>query len=144
MTRVAYRGEGHVIQPGCTMQAHYAQIQAMCDAMGFAAQRQQAGFIEKYTNIMAAAADGTWAKLGFTDSKQCLVAAVRADQLSHYWYGVFQGYRGLLRALEGNVGELHAVEREMLDRIDWDTPHFVVPGFEHVKLEDQHLPGEGK
>lgn len=114
---IAYRGEGHAIQPGCTLKAHYAQVQAVCDALGFAAQQLQAHGVE-----------------------------VGNDSMINYWYGVFQGYRGLLRALEGNTGELEQVEQDMLARIDWDAevPHFVVPGFEHVSLQDQHLPGEGQ
>jgi hypothetical protein len=80
-----------------------------------------------------------------TLAKQHVQEIDKNDRKREYWYGVFQGYRGLLRALEGNVGELEESEREMLERIDWTAavPHFVVPGFEHVKLEDQHLPGEG-
>jgi hypothetical protein len=156
--KIAYRGEGQEIQPGCTLQAHYKQVQALCDALGYAAQqmmaRHLAAMMESTAALKASAnalgmaveadqpARADWLS---TLAKQHVQEIDKNDRKREYWYGVFQGYRGLLRALEGNVGELEESEREMLERIDWTAavPHFVVPGFEHVKLEDQHLPGEG-
>jgi hypothetical protein len=140
---IAYRGEGFQRMPGCDMRAHYDQLQAMGDALGYAAQKVQSGFIEQRAQHQRNA--GAHLQGDENASAQRAVHRARAAEMwSNYWYGVFQGVRGFLRALEGNTSELHQIEQDMLKRIDWDAqrPHFVVPGFEDVRLEDQHLPGD--
>lgn len=129
-----YRGEGHVMQPGCTLQAHYIQVQAMCDALGFAAQQAQARELELQQSAQIAAGDGS-----ATGDSEAIVDYLRlADKhgrKAEYWYGVFQGLRGLLRAIEGNIFELEQLERDMLGRVRWDLdpPRFMIPGFEDVQ-----------
>lgn len=139
---IAYRGEGYVRMPGCDMRAHYAQLQAMCDALGYAAQKLQSESAER-TERAYRQAGMRLARLQQRDAYAAADEAISHRLKANYWYGVFQGLRGLLRALEGNTGELHEYEKEMLLRINWDAdpPHFTVPGFEHVKLEDQYVPG---
>jgi hypothetical protein len=135
------------------------QLQAVADALGYAAQRMQADALEAAERETAAAASALSAacQAQAADDTEALRAHIREHEQhrlqgisetmrSQYWYGVFQGYRGLLRAVEGNIGELEQVEREMLDRInlDHDPPFFSIPGFEQVQggQIEQHLPGE--
>lgn len=138
----AYRGEGYTLMPGCHMRAHYDQIQALGDALGFAAQEQQADEIHK-SEIHERRAGHLLSQFDQRDAYQAAHAAQEALKRADYAYGMFQGYRTLLRALEGNTGELTPREQELLQCIDWDAerPHFRVPGFEHVRLADQVLPG---
>jgi hypothetical protein len=141
---IAYRSEGYTLMPGCHMRAHYDQIQALCDALGFAAQEQQGAEVQKVEQHQRRAGK-LLADFDQRDAYTAARAAHEAEKRAEYQYGLFQGYRGLLRALEGNTGELTPREQELMQRIDWDAerPHFRVPGFDHVRIEDQHLPGEG-
>lgn len=85
----------------CALPAHYAELQALCDALGHAAQQEMANAIELDDEI----------------------ARERA-------YGKWLGVRGILRAIEARPDEWAPLEREMLERIDWDDEQFRFPGWE--------------
>ena len=87
--------------PECALPAHYLELQAICDALGHAAQQEMAEAIER--------GDG--------------VARERA-------YGKWLGVRGILRAIEARPDEWTPLEAQMLERIDWDQPRFRFPGLE--------------
>lgn len=96
-----YRGQGYVRAADCRLQAHYLEIQALCDALGHAAQIEMAGAIRDEDTVARERAYGKWLAL-----------------------------RGILRAIEGRQDEWLPVEREMLARIDWTRPQFRFPGIE--------------
>jgi hypothetical protein len=107
-----YRGEGHKPKRGCKLIAHYKELQVYCDALGWAAQQRQARFLEQ-------------------------------DDLekANYWYGIFQGLRTVLRAVEGNIGELTPEEQQALTQIDWSKPQFQFPGIEEFHNATPSEPG---
>jgi hypothetical protein len=86
---------------GCGLPAHYAELQALCDALGHAAQQEMADAIA----------------LGDE------VARERA-------YGKWLGVRGILRAIEARTDEWTPTELRMLERIDWERERFRFPGVE--------------
>jgi hypothetical protein len=87
--------------PACALPAHYGELQALCDALGHAAQQEMADAIE------------------------------RGDQIGRERaYGKWLGLRGILRAIEARPDEWTAAERQMLDCIDWDREQFRFPGIE--------------
>ena len=91
---------------GCALPAHYAELQALCDALGHAAQQEMAEAIE------------------------------RGDELGRERaYGKWLGLRGILRALEARTDEWTQAELQMLERIDWSTPQFRFPGIEAFDVE---------
>src|SRR5437879_12267707 len=98
----------------CALQAHYAELQALCDALGHAAQQEMADAIERDDEV----------------------ARERA-------YGKWLGVRGILRAVEARTDEWTPVERHMLERIDWEHDQFRFPGLEvfNVALSE---PGDGR
>jgi hypothetical protein len=86
-------------EPPCTLAAHFAELQALCDALGHAAQ------------------------LEMTE------AILRDDALGRELaYGKWLGVRGLLRALEQRWDEWTPAERAMLERISETGDHFRFPG----------------
>jgi hypothetical protein len=96
-----FGGGPHARSPGCALPAHYLELQALCDALGHAAQLEMADAIE------------------------------RADALGRELaYGKWLGLRGILRAIEVRSDEWTATEQKMLERIDWDLERFAFPGCE--------------
>ena len=89
----------------CALQAHYAELQALCDALGHAAQQEMADAIERDDEV----------------------ARERA-------YGKWLGVRGILRAVEARTDEWTPVELHMLERIDWDYEQFRFPGIEAFEV----------
>jgi hypothetical protein len=81
------------------LREHYRELQAICDALGHAAQLEMAAAIESGDDGARELAQGKWL-----------------------------GVRGILRAIEGRRDEWTATELAMLDRIDPDGPHFRFPG----------------
>lgn len=100
-----YRGRGFVRGDGCALPAHYSELQAICDALSFAAQREMAEAIERE--------DGE--------------ARERA-------YGKWLAYRSMLRVIEAREDEWTAEERAMLGRIDWTRERFLFPGYERFEV----------
>jgi hypothetical protein len=94
----------------CGLPAHYSELQAVCDALGHAAQQEMASAIE------------------------------RGDELGRERaYGKWLGIRGMLRAVEARPDEWTPIERSMLERIDWSRNQFRFPGlevFEDVPLTE--------
>lgn len=99
-----YRGHGYVRGEGCSLPAHYLELQAIVDALSHAAQQEMAQAI--------AAGDD--------------LARERA-------YGKWLGIRGMLRAVEARQDEWTPAEREMLWRIDWQREQFRFPGIERFE-----------
>lgn len=87
--------------PDCALPAHYLELQALCDALGHAAQQEMADAIQRDD------------------------AAARERA-----YGKWLGVRGILRAIEARSDEWTPAEARMLERIDWDQPRFCFPGLE--------------
>ncbi|HEY1297250.1 MAG TPA: hypothetical protein VGJ60_29580 [Chloroflexota bacterium] len=103
----------YVRGPECALPAHYLELQALCDALGHAAQLEMGAAIEGGDDL----------------------ARERA-------YGKWLGARGILRALEGRTDEWTPTERQMLERIDWSKPQFRFPGLEAFDVP-QAEPGQG-
>ena len=96
--------------PQCGLPAHYPELQAVCDALGHAAQQEMADAIERGDDV----------------------ARERA-------YGKWLGIRGMLRAVEARSDEWTPLERALLERIDWSRNQFRFPGieaFEDVALTE--------
>jgi hypothetical protein len=94
----------------CGLPAHYAELQAVCDALGHAAQQEMAEAIERGDHVGRERAYGKWL-----------------------------GIRGMLRAVEARTDEWTPVELAMLERIDWSRNQFRFPGlevFEDVALTE--------
>ena len=90
----------------CALRAHYAELQALCDALGHAAQLEMADAIQ------------------------------RGDYLARELaYGKWLGVRGILRAIEAREDEWTPHERDMLARIDWRIEQFRFPGVESFNVE---------
>ena len=87
--------------PECSLPAHYPELQALCDALGHAAQQEMADAIERDDEV----------------------ARERA-------YGKWLGVRAILRAVEARPDEWTPVEWLMLERIDWQHEQFRFPGIE--------------
>src|ERR671935_2820854 len=85
----------------CALPAHYAELQALCDALGHAAQQEMAEAIERGDDL----------------------ARERA-------YGKWLGLRGILRAVEARSDEWTPAEWQMLERIDWPNERVRFPGVE--------------
>jgi hypothetical protein len=92
--------------PECALPAHYGELQALCDALGHAAQQEMAEAIERGDEV----------------------ARERA-------YGKWLGVRGILRAIEARSDEWTPTEWEMLERIDWTLERFRFPGAEAFEVE---------
>lgn len=99
--------------PDCALQAHYAELQALCDALGHAAQLEMADAIARRDEV----------------------ARDRA-------YGKWLGVRGILRAVETRVDEWTPTELDMLGRIDWAHDQFRFPGIEAFDVTPRE-PGDG-
>ena len=97
---------------GCALPAHYAELQALCDALSYAAQQEMAAAIEAGDDI----------------------ARERA-------YGKWLGLRGILRAIEARPDEWTPEEWRMLERIDWQREQFRFPGLEAFEVSLTE-PGE--
>jgi hypothetical protein len=96
--------------PQCALPAHYPELQALCDALGHAAQQEMADAIERGDAIGRERAYGKWL-----------------------------GIRGMLRAVEARTDEWTPTEVAMLERIDWSRNQFRFPGievFEDVALTE--------
>jgi len=100
-----YRGHGYVRGDGCQLPAHYLELQALCDALGHAAQLEMAEAIER--------------------------GDIPARELA---YGKWLALKGILRAAEGRTDEWSETEREMLARIDWQREQFRFPGIEAFEV----------
>ena len=96
-----YRAHDYTRSAGCRLPAHCLELQALCDALGHAAQLE-----------MAAAID-----------RDDVSGRERA-------YGKWLAVRGILRAVEGRSDEWTSTEIEMLGRIDWERECFRAPGSE--------------
>lgn len=92
--------------PGCALPAHYPELQALCDALGHAAQAEMAEAIQR--------GDGPARELA---------------------YGKWLGVRGILRAIEARSDEWTPREQEMLGRITWASAQFQFPGIEAFEVE---------
>jgi hypothetical protein len=90
----------------CALPAHYTELQALCDALGHAAQTEMAAAIQRGD-----------------------------DQARELAYGKWLGVRGILRAIEARADEWTRCEQEMLARIDWRTEQFRFPGVEAFDVE---------
>ena len=90
----------------CALPAHYPELQAVCDALGHAAQTEMAEAIERGDN--------------------------QARELA---YGKWLGIRGILRAVEARTDEWTPREQEMLERINWTSEQFRFPGLEAFDVE---------
>jgi hypothetical protein len=108
-----FGGRSFTRADGCGLPAHYAEIQALCDALGHAAQQEMADAIS----------------LGDEMARE------RA-------YGKWLGVRGILRAIEARTDEWTPTELRMLDRIDWERERFRFPGVEafDVPLTEPGVP----
>jgi hypothetical protein len=104
-----FRGGPFTRGVGCALPAHYAELQALCDALGHAAQTEMAEAIQR----------------GDTEARELA-------------YGKWLGIRGILRAIEARSDEWTPREQEMLARIDWSSEQFRFPGREafDVKLTE--------
>jgi hypothetical protein len=100
-----YRGQGYQRGEGCRLPAHYLELQAICDALSFAAQLEMAEALQR------------------RDSP----ARERA-------YGKWLACRGILRAIEGRTDEWTPLEYDMLARIDWQREQFRFPGIEAFEV----------
>lgn len=96
-----YRDNSWQRPSDCRLPAHYRELQALCDALGHAAQQEMAEAI-----------------------------AAGNAQARERAYGKWLGVRGLLRAVEARLDEWTPAEREMLERIDWSNEQFRFPGLE--------------
>jgi hypothetical protein len=85
---------------------HYAELQALCDALGHAAQQEMAEAIER------------------SDEP--------ARELA---YGKWLGVRAILRAIEARTDEWTPAEWQMLQRIDWSSNRFHFPGSEAFDVD---------
>ena len=97
----------------CALPAHYAELQALCDALGHAAQTEMAEAIQ--------AGDAEGRELA---------------------YGKWLGVRGILRAIEARADEWTPREQDMLARIDWVREQFRFPGSDAFSVEHTE-PGTG-
>src|SRR5437762_6500218 len=100
--------------PACGLPAHYLEIQALCDALGDAAQQEMAEAIERGDAVSRERAYGKWL-----------------------------GVRGILRAIEARADEWTALEWSMLERIDWTHNQFRFPGIEAFEDVAVSEPGAG-
>lgn len=100
-----YRGTGYVRGPECRLPAHYLEIQAICDALGYAAHMELAEAIAADDDLGRERANGKWLAL-----------------------------RGILRAVEARLDEWTPAEWAMLARIDWSRPQFRFPGIESYEV----------
>jgi len=98
--------------PACGLPAHYPELQALCDALGHAAQQEMAAAIEHDDAIGRERAYGKWL-----------------------------GVRGILRAIEARADEWTPLEWAMLERIDWDRNQFRFPGIEAFEEAAPTEPG---
>lgn len=96
-----YTGRASHRDDGCLLPRHYRELQALCDALGHAAQLEMAAAIERGD----------------------VAARERA-------YGKWLGVRSLLRAVEAREDEWTETEARMLERIDWQLEQFQFPGIE--------------
>jgi hypothetical protein len=109
-----YRGQGYVRGEGCLLPAHYPELQALCDALGYAAQQEMAEAVECGDEVGRERAYGKWL-----------------------------GLRGILRAIEGRIDEWTPGERTMLGLIDWSKPQFRFPGIEAFDGADSQPSNDG-
>jgi hypothetical protein len=107
-----FGGSGHARSPECALPAHYAELQALCDALGHAAQQEMAAAIQIGDEV----------------------ARERA-------YGKWLGVRGILRAVEARADEWTPLEWAMLERIDWERNQFRFPGIEPFEEVAPTEPG---
>lgn len=107
-----YRGQGYPRGEGCQLPGHYLELQALCDALSYAAQLEMARAIEL----------------------DDVLGRERA-------YGKWLATRGILRAIEGRIDEWTPAEQDMLARIDWQREQFQFPGIERF-AGDTCMPGE--
>lgn len=105
-----YRGGGFVRGEGCALPAHYLELQAICDALSFAAQQEMAEAVERQDAL----------------ARECA-------------YGKWLAYRGILRVVEAREDEWTPAERAMLERIDWDHERFLFPGREAFDVAPARL-----
>jgi hypothetical protein len=109
-----FGGKTWLRSPECGLPAHYSEIQAVCDALGHAAQLEMAEAIEHDDEV----------------------ARERA-------YGKWLGVRAILRAVEARLDEWTPLERCMLERIDWEHSQFRFPGIEAFEAVEPSEPGAG-
>lgn len=93
---------------------HYAELQAVCDALGHAAQMEMGEAIARGD-----------------------------DEAREHAYGKWLGVRGILRAIEGRTDEWTEAELAMLALIDPAAPRFRFPGREAFEVEPTE-PGAGE
>ncbi len=96
-----FGGGPYVRGERCALPAHYATLQALCDALGHAAQQEMSDAIERGDDLGRERAYGKWL-----------------------------GVRGILRAVEARTDEWTPHEWQMLERIDWQHERFQFPGLE--------------
>ena len=108
-----YSGGGFVRGDGCRLPAHYLEVQALCDALSYAAQVEMADAIASGDDLRRERAYGKWLAL-----------------------------RGMLRAVEARQDEWTASELAMLGRIDWQREQFRFPGIEAFDVAGSEPGGE--
>lgn len=101
-----FRGGPYALGERCGLPAHYAELQALCDALGHAAQAEMSEAVQR--------------------------GDAEARELA---YGKWLGVRGILRAIEARSDEWTPREREMLARINWPNRQFRFPGAEAFDVE---------
>ena len=106
MSLAHFAGGPYTRGEACALPAHYLELQAVCDALGHAAQQEMADAIERGDEA----------------------ARERA-------YGKWLGLRGILRAVEARTDEWTPDEWQMLERIDWDHEQFQFPGLEAFNVD---------
>ena len=106
MSLAHFSGGPYTRGESCALPAHYLELQAVCDALGHAAQQEMAEAIER----------------GDESARE------RA-------YGKWLGLRGILRAVEARTDEWTPAEWHMLERIDWDHEQFRFPGIEAFDVD---------
>jgi hypothetical protein len=104
--------DGFQRAPDCGLPAHYPELQALCDALGHAAQLEMAEAIERGDAVGRERAYGKWL-----------------------------GVRGILRAVEARNDEWTPLEVGMLERIDWNRDQFRFPGIEAFEAITLTEPG---
>jgi len=106
MSLARFAGGPYTRSADCALPAHYAELQALCDALGHAAQTEMAEALQRNDSAGRELAFGKWL-----------------------------GIRGILRAIEARSDEWTPHEAEMLARIDWSREQFRFPGIDAFDVQ---------
>jgi hypothetical protein len=100
-----FGGGPYTRAPECALPAHYLELQALCDALGHAAQYEMSQAIDAADDLGRERAYGKWL-----------------------------GLRAILRVIEARTDEWTPAEWDMLERIDWTIERFNFPGVEAFQV----------